>query len=127
MSDYEVIVVNDGSYDNTGQVLDELVREYAPHLRVITHEQNLGYGAALRSGFLAATKDYIFYTDGDGQYDPRDLEQLLRAADPETGWSTATKSYATIPGTVLPSGGSTTGLRVGSFASGYVTSTVISV
>jgi len=85
VTDYEVIVVNDGSYDDTSAVLAELCREYGPHLRVITHEHNLGYGAALRSGFLAATKDYVFYTDGDGQYDPRDLEQLLRTADPSTG------------------------------------------
>jgi hypothetical protein len=83
--DYEVIVVNDGSYDDTAEVLEDLRREYAPHLRIVRHERNLGYGAALRSGFLAATKEYVFYTDGDGQYDPRDLEQLLRAADPETG------------------------------------------
>ena len=85
VTDFEVIVVNDGSYDDTAEVLVELCEEYAPHLRVITHARNLGYGAALRMGFLAATKDYVFYTDGDGQYDPRDLEQLLRAADPETG------------------------------------------
>ena len=67
--DYEV-VVNDGSTDATAEVLEELSQTYAPLLRVVTHPRNLGYGAALRSGFAAATKDYIFYTDGDGQYDP---------------------------------------------------------
>ena len=85
VSDYQVIVVNDGSSDNTAEVLAELARIYAPYLRVITHARNQGYGAALRSGFQAATKDYIFYTDGDGQYDPRDLEHLLRAVTPDCG------------------------------------------
>jgi glycosyltransferase involved in cell wall biosynthesis len=84
-ADYEVVVVNDGSRDSTAEVLTELARIYSPHLRVITHAQNQGYGAALRSGFLAATKEYIFYTDGDGQYDPRDLERLLEAATPQCG------------------------------------------
>jgi hypothetical protein len=83
--DYEVIVVNDGSVDNTAETLEQLEREYRPFLRVITHPQNGGYGAALRSGFAAATKEYIFYTDGDGQYDPGELENLLRAVTPRTG------------------------------------------
>lgn len=46
-------------------------------MRVITHPENLGYGQALRSGFAAATKDLVFYTDGDGQYDVRELVNLL--------------------------------------------------
>jgi glycosyltransferase involved in cell wall biosynthesis len=83
VTDFEVIVINDGSSDATAQVLIELEEQYAPHLRVVTHERNLGYGAALRSGFLAATKDYVFYTDGDGQYDPSELAQLLKAAEPD--------------------------------------------
>lgn len=76
--DYEVIVVNDGSHDNTGEVLAELERLYAPRLRVITHPENRGYGGALRSGFAAATKDLVFYTDGDGQYDVRELSNLFK-------------------------------------------------
>ncbi len=83
--DYEVIVVNDGSTDSTAEILDGLKQKYAPHLRVVTHSANRGYGAALRSGFAAATKEYVFYTDGDGQYDPAEIEKLLRAATPETG------------------------------------------
>jgi glycosyltransferase involved in cell wall biosynthesis len=75
--DYEVIVVNDGSRDNTGEVLGELAVRFSPRLRVITHEVNRGYGGALRSGFAAATKDLIFYTDGDGQYDVGELPVLL--------------------------------------------------
>lgn len=74
--DYEIIVVNDGSRDYTSIVLDEMVNRY-PELRVIHHSQNLGYGAALRAGFRATTKDWIFYTDGDGQYNPIELINLV--------------------------------------------------
>jgi glycosyltransferase involved in cell wall biosynthesis len=73
--DHEVIVVNDGSTDSTAQILDALALVY-PALRVVTHERNRGYGAALRSGFAAAAKDVIFYTDGDAQYDPGEMELL---------------------------------------------------
>lgn len=83
--DYEVIVVNDGSADETGEVLEKLRSVYAPYLRVVTHEQNRGYGGALRSGFAAASKEWVFYTDGDGQYDPSELETLLRLVTPGTG------------------------------------------
>lgn len=74
--DYEVIVVNDGSPDHTGDILAELAEKYA-NLRVVTHEKNKGYGGALRTGFASATKDLIFYTDGDAQYDARELALLV--------------------------------------------------
>jgi glycosyltransferase involved in cell wall biosynthesis len=83
--DFEVIVVNDGSQDATGEVLEELRRKYAPHLRVVTHPENRGYGGALRSGFDAATKEVVFYTDGDGQYDPGELPLLVERLTPEVG------------------------------------------
>ena len=72
---YEVIVVNDGSTDSTAQLLDTLASVY-PELRIVTHQSNRGYGAALRSGFSVASKDVIFYTDGDAQYDPTEMELL---------------------------------------------------
>ena len=75
--DHEIIVVNDGSSDATAEVLTELTAVY-PRLRVVTHAANQGYGAALRSGFRAATRSLIFYTDGDAQYDPRELPVLWR-------------------------------------------------
>jgi glycosyltransferase involved in cell wall biosynthesis len=75
--DYEVIVIKDGSRDETAQVLEALEARLAPRLRVITHPRNLGYGQALRSGFASATKDLVFYTDGDGQYDVGELTKLL--------------------------------------------------
>jgi glycosyltransferase involved in cell wall biosynthesis len=76
--DFEVIVVNDGSADYTPQVLDELARTYK-EVRVIHHEQNRGYGGALRTGFDSATKELVFYTDGDAQYDARELKVLYPA------------------------------------------------
>ncbi len=78
--DYEIIVTNDGSSDHTREVLDELCLRY-PELRVIHHPKNLGYGAALRSGFSAATKEWVFYTDGDAQYSPLELIQLVAAVN----------------------------------------------
>ena len=70
--DYEVIVIDDGSSDYTPEILDELATIY-DRVRVIHHEKNKGYGGALRTGFASATKDLIFYTDGDAQYDAREL------------------------------------------------------
>lgn len=75
-NDYEVIVVNDGSVDYTPRVLDKLASEYPEHVRVIHHPKNRGYGGALRTGFASATKKWIFYTDGDAQYDVQDLRTL---------------------------------------------------
>jgi len=75
--DYEVVVVNDGSTDSTGEVLRRLAAEY-PFLKVIEHRVNRGYGAALISGFANCSKDLIFYTDGDGQYDVEELAGLMK-------------------------------------------------
>jgi hypothetical protein len=74
--DYEIVVINDGSTDSTATVL-AAAQERLPRLRVVTNERNTGYGAALRAGFAAATKEFVFYTDGDGQYDPTELVELL--------------------------------------------------
>ena len=74
---HEVIVVNDGSADGTAEILDELARTYA-QVRVVHHEKNRGYGGALRSGFASATRELVFYTDGDAQYDPAEMELLWR-------------------------------------------------
>jgi glycosyltransferase involved in cell wall biosynthesis len=79
--DFEVLVVNDGSRDNTGQILERL-RGEMPFLRVVHHPRNLGYGAALITGFSNARKDLIFYTDGDGQYDVREIHNLLAQLRP---------------------------------------------
>lgn len=81
--DYEIIVVNDGSSDNSAEVLRTLAAAM-PRLRVVTHERNRGYGGALRSGFAAATKDVVFYTDGDGQYDVRELPILVMLLTDDT-------------------------------------------
>jgi len=88
--DYEVIVVNDGSKDDTPQILAELVRLYPHHVRAVHHPVNRGYGGVLRTGFSSATKDLIFYTDGDGQYNPEEMtvlwEQMTDDVDWVNGW-----------------------------------------
>jgi glycosyltransferase involved in cell wall biosynthesis len=73
--DFEVIVVDDGSADGTAEIADELTRTY-PQVRAVHHPRNRDYGAALRTGFRSATKELIFYTDGDAQYDPAELKIL---------------------------------------------------
>jgi glycosyltransferase involved in cell wall biosynthesis len=74
--DYEVLVIDDGSTDGTATVLDRLAGQRC-RVRVIHHPENRGYGAALASGFREARKDLIFYTDGDAQYDVRELARLV--------------------------------------------------
>jgi glycosyltransferase involved in cell wall biosynthesis len=73
--DFEILVVNDGSADATLEIATELAATY-PEVRVVNHSRNRGYGGALRSGFANATKELIFYTDGDAQYDPAELALL---------------------------------------------------
>ena len=75
-ADYEVIIVNDGSKDETGRIADEIVRRES-RVKVVHHPTNRGYGAALQSGFRAATKELVFYTDGDGQFDMNEMPALL--------------------------------------------------
>lgn len=82
--DWEVIVVNDGSEDNSLEILLDLQKQY-PRLRVVDHPTNLGYGRALRSGFVASSKEFVFYTDGDGQYDPEELVLLVSHMQPGVG------------------------------------------
>lgn len=73
--DFEVLIINDGSTDATLDVLENFARQ-SPNVRVISHESNQGYGAALRTGFRMASKELVFYTDGDGQYQVQELLAL---------------------------------------------------
>jgi glycosyltransferase involved in cell wall biosynthesis len=95
--DYEIIVVNDGSPDGSAAVLASLAAEI-PRLKVVTHEVNRGYGGALRSGFAASIKDLVFYTDGDGQYDPAELPILLILMTPDTDFVNGMKMTRQDPG-----------------------------
>ena len=73
---FEIIVVNDGSKDATRAIADELAAAH-PQVRAIHHPTNLGYGAALRSGFAAARFDHLAFTDGDRQFKVADLGPLI--------------------------------------------------
>jgi glycosyltransferase involved in cell wall biosynthesis len=79
-ADFEVIIVDDGSSDETARIADGLAARQSA-VTVVHHPTNLGYGAALQSGFKAATKQLIFYTDGDGQFDIAEMPPLLPLMD----------------------------------------------
>jgi glycosyltransferase involved in cell wall biosynthesis len=78
VDDFEIIVVDDGSADGSFEVLTAIAAE-VPELRVVRHDVNRGYGGALLSGFAAATKEWIFYTDGDAQYDAGEITRCIAA------------------------------------------------
>ncbi len=78
--DYELIIVDDGSTDGTGAIADELA-DKSDRVSVVHHPVNRGYGGALQSGFKAATRELVFYTDGDGQFDISELSGLLPLID----------------------------------------------
>ena len=74
--DYEVIVVNDGSRDRTGEIADQLAAGNR-RIRVVHNQPNRGYGGALIAGFTAASRPLTFFMDADGQFDIHDLDRLL--------------------------------------------------
>ncbi len=78
--DYEIIVVDDGSSDATAAMVEEITK-HDPHVRLIRHEVNRGYGAALRTGFANAAKELVFFSDADGQFDLQELPGLLGMLD----------------------------------------------
>ena len=80
VQDFEVIIVNDGSRDGTKECADELAKKY-PQVRAVHHEVNRGYGGAVKTGIASCKKDWIFFTDGDGQFDVGEIPLLLEHTD----------------------------------------------
>jgi glycosyltransferase involved in cell wall biosynthesis len=80
--DYDITLIDDGSGEHTLALLEEIERNF-PQVKIVRHEKNRGYGGALRSGFASATGEWIFYTDGDAQYDVRELDRLVAEASDE--------------------------------------------
>jgi glycosyltransferase involved in cell wall biosynthesis len=78
--DYEVVIVDDGSPDRSGEIADGLAEEY-DHVFAVHHPENLGYGAAVRTALDRARYEWICLTDGDDEYDVRDLKKLIRLRD----------------------------------------------
>ncbi|MDQ7857246.1 MAG: glycosyltransferase family 2 protein [Armatimonadota bacterium] len=76
---FEIVVVDDGSTDGTGALADRLAAA-DPAVRAVHHPRNLGYGAALRSGFAAARLPWVFLMDADGQFDPAELPAFVESA-----------------------------------------------
>lgn len=77
---WEIIPVNDGSKDKTGEIIDRLAKE-DPHVHPVHHEKNKGYGGAVVSGYNAAKYDFVFFTDGDLQFDLREITLLIEKLD----------------------------------------------
>ena len=77
LKDYEITIIEDGSPDKTGEVADALAERFE-HVKVIHHAQNMGYGATLAEGFNSAKMQYVFYTDGDNQFDMRELAKFIK-------------------------------------------------
>lgn len=82
--DFEILVINDGSQDDSALILEEMARLYPVRVRCMHETRPSGYGGVLRKGFASARKDWIFYTDGDAQYDPRELSVLVDTLDAGT-------------------------------------------
>lgn len=77
-SRFEILIVEDGSPDKTSKVADDLAKKYSPYVKVIHHSKNLGYGAALKTGYTFANKcEFVLYTDGDNQYNVEELVKFL--------------------------------------------------
>jgi glycosyltransferase involved in cell wall biosynthesis len=75
-SNYEILIIDDGSDEKSKEILTVLRKRFRK-VRIITHVKNRGYGGAIKSGIANSKMDWIFYTDGDAQYDPRDIKLLL--------------------------------------------------
>ena len=74
---WEIILINDGSKDNTAKVLEEIKNQYPKQIKIITHNPNRGYGAALKSGLYNSQYQWIAFTDSDGQFDFSEITKFI--------------------------------------------------
>lgn len=95
--DFEVIVVNDCSEDNSLDILQALQKVYPETLRIIHHQKNRGYGGAIISGFTHATKEWVGYTDGDAQYDLDELSRFFSCMNDQVDWIQGFKGWRMDP------------------------------
>ena len=77
---YEIIIVNDGSPDKSGEIANQLAFEF-PFVKAVHHPKNMGYGAAIKTGFKNAQYEWVCFTDGDDEYDIYDLKKLIKLKD----------------------------------------------
>lgn len=77
---FEIIIVNDGSPDKSGEIADGLAKKF-PFVKAIHHETNKGYGAAIQTGFKNAEYEWVCFTDGDDEYDIQDLTKMIKLKD----------------------------------------------
>ena len=77
---YEVLVIDDGSKDNTGKLASELASHY-PQVKVVRHQNNKGYGGALKTGFKEARYEWVAFADSDGQFDFGEISNMLRKTE----------------------------------------------
>jgi len=87
-NDYEIIIVNDGSTDETGKIAEGLAKANS-HIKVINHKKNLGHGIALKTGYSNVSKEIVLYMDGDNQFDVREMVKfipMLEEADIVSGY-----------------------------------------
>lgn len=74
---WEIIIVDDGSKDNTGKIAKEIQKEYPKNIKIVTHKPNRGYGAAFKSGVYTAQYEWIAFTDSDGQFDFSEITKFI--------------------------------------------------
>lgn len=77
---FEIIIINDGSNDSSKKIAENISRKYK-NIKIVNHKKNLGYGAALKTGFKASIYEWVFFTDGDLQFDISQIKNFIKETD----------------------------------------------